>query len=212
MAEPADDRSRLAAIGEIAAEIAHELRNTLQLITNHVFLAQHDPSATAAHLERIGRNARAAQTIVDDVLALARGVDADERVALAEVLSLAREELRAELVDELPANLTVRGHAGLLTRLFHVLYENAVLASAPRAPRIHTRASLEDGQVVVLVEDDGPGVPAALAERIFEPLVTARPGGTGLGLALAQRIVAAHGGSLSLASSTPAVFRITLSP
>jgi hypothetical protein len=61
------------------------------------------------------------------------------------------------------------------------------------------------------VVDDGPGVPAQIAHRVFEPLVTARPGGTGLGLALARRIATAHGGTIRLVEGSPgATFRVEL--
>ena len=110
-----------------------------------------------------------------------------------------------------PHDLRVRAHPGLLTRLLHVLYDNAIQAAAPRAPRISTRARASSGRVVVDVADDGPGVPAHIAARVFEPLVTARPGGTGLGLALARRIAAAHGGSIVLVADGPgATFRVDL--
>jgi signal transduction histidine kinase len=98
--------------------------------------------------------------------------------------------------------------------LLHVLYENAVHASAPRIPAIATHARTGSGRVVIEVADDGPGVPADVAARVFEPLVSARPGGTGLGLALAQRVAAAHGGSIAFAGpradGSGAVFRIEL--
>jgi signal transduction histidine kinase len=110
-----------------------------------------------------------------------------------------------------PHDLKVRAHPGLLTRLLHVLYENAILASAPRPPRVATLARAVGGRVSIDIADDGPGVPKDIADRVFDPLVTARPGGTGLGLSLARRIAAAHGGSISLVDTqSGATFHLEL--
>jgi signal transduction histidine kinase len=126
-------------------------------------------------------------------------------VLLAEIIAAARAEMppgAATWNDDVePSDLRVRAHPGLFTRVLHALYDNAVQVSAPRAPAIATRARIESGRVVLEIEDDGPGVPAALAPHIFDPLVTGRSGGTGLGLALAKRIVSAHGGSIALLDS-----------
>jgi signal transduction histidine kinase len=210
-----DVRDRLANIGEIATEIAHELRNVLQVISASAYLARHDPQAAAPHLAKIERNARLAHTIVDDLMSLARGDPLRaEPVALADVITAARDDLEANATwvdDVAPTMLQARAHAQLASRMLHVLYENAVGASAPRRPTIETRARLESGRVIIDVIDDGPGVASAVAARIFEPLVSGRPGGTGLGLALARRIAAAHGGSISLVDSAHgATFRVEL--
>lgn len=209
-------RERLAAIGEIAAEIAHELRNMLQIISANVYLAKQDPTGAEPHLAKIEKNARLAHAIVDDLMALARGEPAHaEPVLLAEVLVAARDSLPppgASFEDALvPTDVRVRAHLGLVSRMFHALYENAVAASAPNKPVIVTRARADAGRVIVEVADDGPGVPADIAPRLFEPLVTAREGGTGLGLALARRVAAAHAGSIALVpSERGATFRIEL--
>jgi signal transduction histidine kinase len=153
---------------------------------------------------------------VDDLMALARGEPLhSEPVLLAEVVVASRAELTpgaADWEDALePHDLRVRAHPGLLVRLLHVLYDNAIHASAPRAPRITTIARADGARVVIEVSDDGPGVPEPIAARVFEPLVTARPGGTGLGLALARRIAEAHGGSIVLLEGGPgARFRVVL--
>lgn len=214
-----DKRERLAAIGEIAAEVAHELRNALQIISANAYLAKQDLAASGPNLAKIERNARLAHGIVDDLMALARGEPAHaEPVLLAEIMVASREDLpeRCAVWDDHvePHQLRVRAHHGLMSRCLHVLYENAVGASAPRAPTIATRAWAEDDRVVIEVADDGPGVPPEIASTLFEPLVTARAGGTGLGLALARRVVAAHAGSITLLPPTPgkagATFRVEL--
>ena len=211
-----DARDRLVAIGEIAAEVAHELRNALQIISANVYLAKQSPAESLPFLSKIEKNARLAHGIVDDLMALARGEPAHaEPALLVDVLVAAREDLPdpgASFIDALPSTtLKVRAHVGLLSRLFHVLYENAVGARAPEQANIETRARCEGSRVVIEVADDGPGVPADIAETLFDPLVTARPGGTGLGLALARRIAAAHHGSIVLMKTERgATFRIDL--
>ena len=212
-------RDRLLAIGEIAAEVAHELRNALQIISANVYLAKLDLTKAEPHLAKIERSARLAHGIVDDLMALARGEPAHaEPVLFVEVIVAAREdlpELGATYDDRVdPVRLEVRAHQGLLARCLHVLYENAIAASAPRSPTVVTRAWSEQGRVIIEVGDDGPGVPPEIASTIFEPLVTARAGGTGLGLALARRVVAAHAGTIALVENPPgqtgATFRIEL--
>jgi signal transduction histidine kinase len=224
--DDADRRTeRLAAIGEIAAEVAHELRNALQIVSANVYLARQnarqDQREIEPYLAKIERSARLAHAIVDDLMALARGEPAQaEPVVLVDILLLAREmvpERAAEFEDVVtPKSLLVRVHSGLVSRLLHALYENSIKACAPRRPHIVTRASSSDeGQwVVIMVSDDGPGVPPEIIPNLFEPLVTARQGGTGLGLALARRIAAAHGGTIALVPAEPgglgATFRIEL--
>jgi signal transduction histidine kinase len=208
---------RFAAIGEIAAEIAHELRNALQIVSANVYLARQNLEASEPHLAKIDRSARLAHGIVDDLMALARGEPAHaEPVPLTDILLLAREllpESSADFEDVVtPPNLVVRAHMGLASRLLHALYENAIRAAAPRKPRVTTRAERSGARVTIVIADDGPGVPPEIASTLFDPLVTRTPGGTGLGLALARRIVDAHGGTIAhVPTDTGATFRIELS-
>jgi signal transduction histidine kinase len=211
----------LAVLGAIALEVAHELRNLLLVADARTHLARSDPDASASHLDVVERSIRAARAVIDDVFALAQGPSASiarEDVALTEVVASARRELEegggrgsgggtgAAKVQWIDAFEGVRvwAHDRLLARVFKLLYENAIQVRAPEAVRIETRATLERGAIVIEIEDDGPGVPAGMAERIFEPLVTSRGGGTGMGLPLARRLADAHGGSLRLVTGPDA--------
>ncbi len=216
-----DARERLVVVGEIAAEVAHELRNVLQVISASAYVARHEVSRGEAagalpHVLKIEKNARIAHAIVDDLMALARGETLhSEPVLLNEVLVAARNDIPPEAAqwsdDVDPHDLKVRAHPGLLTRLLHVLYDNAIHASAPRPPHVATLARAVGGRVYIDIADDGPGVPPEIAARVFDPLVTARPGGTGLGLALARRIATAHGGSIALVDTqSGATFHLEL--
>jgi signal transduction histidine kinase len=202
------NEERLLVMGEIAAEVAHELRNVLQVITANTYLARQDPAASGPVLLKIERNARLAHAIVDDLMSLARGEPTRaEPTLLAEIVVAARAEIApgaANWQDAMsPIDLRIRAHPGLAGRLLHALYENAISASAPRPPTIVTRALIEGSVVLLEVADDGPGVPQDIAPRIFDPLITGRTGGTGLGLALARRIATAHGGTIALIDSPP---------
>jgi signal transduction histidine kinase len=216
-------RKRFAALGEIAAEVAHELRNVLQIISSSAYVARlevdkGDPSAARPHLVKVENNAHAAHAIVDDILSLARGdALAKEEAAAPWLLQAARSDLAPEaahwqdVID--PPGFPLRVHVRLFARLLRTLYENAILEGAPARPTIVTRVgALGAERVVIEVADDGPGVPASIAAQAFEPLVTARRGGTGLGLALARRIAAAHGGSIALVATPQrgATFRVEL--
>jgi signal transduction histidine kinase len=227
VSDPRNDEipERLALVGEIATEIVHELRNVLQIISSSAYVTRQelehgDAESARPHVAKIERQARIAHSVVDDLMALARGETLrPEPVLFADVMLAARGDIGAGSVrwdDRLdPHDLRVRAHPGLFARLLHALYDNAVQAGAGRVTTITTRARVEGGRVFVEVEDDGPGIAADIAPRIFQPLVSGRPGGTGLGLALARRIAAAHGGSIQLAApgaadARGATFRVDL--
>lgn len=206
------DREELLLLGEVAGEAAHELRNALAVISGSATLLKGAKltAAESAHLAKIERNARVAQGVLDALMALARGEAVrGAPVALASAMADARTEVagKAEYVDAV-GDLAVRGSDVLVARMFRVLYDNAIQAGAAR---IETRAREESGLVTIDVRDDGPGIPESIRATLFDPLVTTKPTGTGLGLALARRVARAHGGDItSPESASGAHFVITL--
>ena len=201
---------KLAAIGRLAAGVAHEVRNPLGVIRASASMLEEGPGldddarrACSFIREEIDR----LNGLITSLLAFARPTEPRlSSVALDAVieraLRLAAPEVDRRaiaLVRETPPALPpVRADADLLSQMLLGLLVNATEAVADRG-RIVVRADADDAAVVLEVADDGPGVAAGTAEQVFEPFFTTKASGTGLGLAMALRIAQAHGGTLELA-------------
>ncbi|TKD04457.1 sensor histidine kinase [Polyangium fumosum] len=222
--DPNDRDARAAALaiaGALGAGVAHELRNTLAAIESALYLARRhaeDRARLGEHLARAENEVRKGQAVIDRVLALARGEPLDvEPASVAEIVACAERELfdvNATIeVRVAPPDLEVVCDRILIERVIANLLLNARDALEGRARgRIVVRALASGEAVVVDVEDDGPGIDPEIAPRIFEPSVTSKPTGTGLGLALCRIIAHAHGGTVEAlgAPSGGALFRLTL--
>jgi two-component system sensor histidine kinase PilS (NtrC family) len=200
---------KLAALGRLTANIAHEIRNPLGAISHAAQLLREEPGMgdTAARLiSIINENSGRLDRVVNDVLRLNRGERAHrERFRLAEFLSgfveqfsqiekIDRGVVRIEQAVD-PVVLFDRSH---LNQVMWNLCRNA-LRHCQRGPAsISIRASLErSGSVVKLdVVDDGPGVSAEARAQLFEPFFTTAAGGTGLGLYIAREVCEANGATL----------------
>ncbi|MGH7512606.1 MAG: sensor histidine kinase [Gemmatimonadales bacterium] len=195
------EAERLRAFRETARRVAHEMRNPLTPI--RLAVAQLSRGASPNQQEAIevlvaesGRLEQLAREFTE-FGRLPEGPAAP--VDLAELLTgLARTSVPPTMQVHLaldPALPTLLGHYDPLQRAFSNIVRNAVEACDARGA-IELSARPENGGVRVEIRDHGPGVPAALAGRLFEPYVTAKSGGTGLGLALAKQTVEMHQGAI----------------
>lgn len=221
------ERERLAAVGETAATLAHEIGNPLNSMYMHAQLLKRRVSRAAESLDPkivegvdmlLAENKRLAG-LLDDFRSLSRGSSLRsgpvhpremlERLLVLQqpLLESASVQLHRELADELPS---FEGDEDKLKQVLLNLFKNAIEAM-PEGGHLTVRAAVVDGaHIVIEVQDTGVGVPEGL--DVFEPFRTTKPTGTGLGLSIARRVVVAHGGSLSC-SSEPGIgttFRVEL--
>ncbi|MBL9037249.1 MAG: histidine kinase, partial [Archangium sp.] len=199
-------QERLATFGQLVGSMGHELRNPLGVMETSLHILRSrigDDERAKKHVERIGGQIELANKIVTDLLDMIR-----DRPLTREPLSLA-EVLRAVVLD-VPAPAGVRvvlealeglppvvGARGQLRQLFVNLVQNAVQACGAHG-QVTVRGGAEPGDFVrVVVEDTGPGVDPITRRRLFEPLVTTKEQGVGLGLALVKRIAERHGGNVA---------------
>jgi signal transduction histidine kinase len=199
--------ARLAAAGAVGASVAHELRNALAVAESSLFLAQRDiddRGRLTQHLAKITAEIRKAHQVIGSVLGLARGEPLRcEPAPVRQLIEAARHGLvlprnvRFEIAI-VPEDLAVCCDPILLERVFSNLYLNAIEAfETSERGSIVTRAWRGEERTYLEVEDDGPGLHPSVVDRIFEPLITAKATGTGLGLALSRVIIEAHGGEIT---------------
>ena len=224
-----EQSARLSAMGELLAGISHELNNPLSVLA--VQAASLEETATdelsARRASRIARAADRCARIVKSFLAMARQEPAemaplDLNAIIEDALEITAYSLRTsgiEVTLRLAKNLpAARGDTDQLRQVLTNLLVNAHHAlqgiDGPRRLLITSRYRKQDGKVIVKVKDSGPGVPADIRSRIFDPLFTTKEVGvgTGMGLSLCHRIMEGHGGSISLQRSydSGAVFVLKL--
>lgn len=209
---------RSAAWGEVARRLAHEIKNPLtpiQLSAERLQMKLAD-RLCGSDAEMLGR---ATQTIITQVQAMKRMVNdfsdyarlpapelaaIDLNALISEVLGLyetSRAKVKLKLAGKLPP---VLGDATQIRQIIHNLLRNAEDAQeAVDSPSIRISTRQIDGTSEMTVADDGPGFPAEILARVFEPYVTTKTRGTGLGLAIVKKIVDEHHGQIRINNLQP---------
>lgn len=200
-------QARLAELGSLAATVAHDIRNPLNIISMAVAMAPADTRREVA--DQVGRISNLTRDLLDytkpwkltttrlDLAALVR----------AAALRLPEVDLGAGLDQPLLLDADPQRVDQVLTNLFENARIAIASANGDEAASTHSPMRIDaettDGAVLLHICDNGPGVPEEIRSRMFEPFASRSPGGTGLGLAIVARIMAAHGGSVALTERAP---------
>jgi PAS domain S-box-containing protein len=197
---------RLAALGEMAATVAHEIRNPLGAMRGFAtFLAQDlGPTHPGQRwVQKILEGAGILERVVNELLEYTRPVQLQPRpIALVELVQSALDYVeeslqRLTLQVRIPENITVFVDADKIRQALVNLFINA-LEAQPHGGALSIRARKEHDRVELRIADAGPGVPPELKDKIFSPFFTTKEKGTGLGLALCKKALESHGGTVQV--------------
>jgi signal transduction histidine kinase len=203
-------QEKLATLGQLAAGLAHELRTPLGVIKNSVYylnLVMEEPAPTLGEMLTIlDQEVDHAEAIIRALLDFASSetpvfLELDLNIFLERFLSKYDLPGWVDLVTDWDQDVPlISADATQLERVFENLIRNAVQAMPEGGLLTVATEAIQDGQVLVTVDDTGVGIPAEQLEQIFEPLFSTKTTGIGLGLSLAANLVAAHGGHIEVES------------
>jgi len=215
-------RKRLAALGEMAAGLAHEIRNPLGGIQLYATLLRRDLTDRPELVKTIDKmitGIKSLDALVTDVLALTHTVQPKfaeaDLVSLVnssiELLGLQVQEKRTRVACQTPASLRIVCDANMLQRALLNILKNAIEAAGYDG-QVFIDLVKKRNTVLVEIADSGPGINSEAADKIFNPFFTTKDTGTGLGLAIVHRIIEAHEGTIRAgkASCGGALFTIKL--
>jgi signal transduction histidine kinase len=200
-------QERISTIGRLSTSIIHDLRNPLASIYGGAeMLVDTDlsPEQVRRLAANIYRSSRQVQDLLQELADVTEGrAHAREICRLNEVIAAACAQVAASadahrvvVESDVPESLELPLDRSPMERVFQNLIANAVEAM-PEGGVVSIRAERKNSEVVISVEDTGPGIPAMIASQLFQPFVTAgKKNGLGLGLALSRKTVLSHGGDL----------------
>jgi signal transduction histidine kinase len=210
---------KLAAVGQLAASVGHELRNPLAAVRNaHTYLSKRiakdaSPLATDARVKQfseiVERELNACLKIINDLLDFARARPPNLRPCplgplVDESISLVLPNTAVKIINEVPADMPVPNlDKDQFRQIVINLVQNAVEAMPPdHAGVVIVRAAGGHGDEPwkISISDNGPGIPQEIVSKIFQPLFTTKVKGTGLGLAVVSSVIEAHKGKLAVHS------------
>ena len=201
---------RMATVGQLAAGVAHEIRNPMASISGSIELLRQSPQTSEddrALMTIVHREVQRLNGLIGDLLDYAnprakQPVDFDLGSLVEETVQVARGdqnfadvELTADVLDK---PLTIYADPAKLRQVVWNLIRNAADAASGGGKHVRVEACREGDGAMVSVADDGPGIPDQLLGRIFDPFVTTKQKGTGLGLATCHAIVVEHGGRIDV--------------
>ena len=218
-------RERMAALGAAVARIQHDLRNILSTaqLTSDRLASSSDPNVTAL-APRLVQSIDRAINLANNTLRYGKADEAPPAPATRQLLPIAEEAMEASLaasrrnmrwINRIPTGMTVYADPEQMLRILVNLGRNAIqaLEPVPEATVTLTATPTERNRVIIDMIDNGPGIPEKLFPHLFKPFAgQGRPGGNGLGLAIARELARAHGGDVELRSSGPGgtTFRVTM--
>jgi len=223
--EQAERNARLAAMGEMAAQLAHQLRTPLAaalLYAGNLETPQLPEATRITLAQKTVERLKHLERLIQDMLLFARGEALGrETFPLAELLRelaqtfepLARINGASFTLSAPQQGLMLTGNRKALAGALINLLENALHAVSGRSDGcIAVAVEALDASIVFSVSDNGPGMPAEVVARLFEPFFTTRSEGTGLGLAIARGVARAHGGGIEVDSApgSGSTFRLSI--
>jgi two-component system sensor histidine kinase PilS (NtrC family) len=205
-------KDRMAAVGELSAGIAHEIRNPLAAIAGSVQVLKNSKSLTPQEqrlMSIVLKESERLNKSISDFLRFVRpqekhAIEFDVAASLAETLDLLQnspelQESHALVRDIAPSSYFIVGDPDQIRQVFWNIARNAVQAM-PKGGTLTVRTTTDDGSYRIVFTDSGRGMSAADLQRLFQPFRTNFPSGTGLGMAISYRIIQEHGGRIDVTS------------